>query len=397
MASREYGGGFNDIYADSNDQAVNIKGKKILFKDFENQNTINQLNKLYGSKVVSAAQEAYNKIKAPAIEIKKQSTSTPIPIPTTVPTTISTATPSENKASEIVKQVVATPENKTAQSEWKTNDNKKSEDTLNNYISQYKNNSKDLRAYFSNFTDITGKDISNSSYGDTAAGILGFLSGLGGGPASKADVLSQKAANQALNRTNNNTNTLRNEFEKHVAPLESTMNYLNSQIKNLTRGTGVTDISSIYGYLKSIDPTSVVRPGEVDLLTSANSLFGQLEKAFGAAVSGEQLTPKVRKQLLEATGMVADLAKISRDYYVKRYVNLSDNMGVDPYNVVREPSQPMVDWKAIVDNPENFKGASQKEADKENSTPKEGQTGKNSKGQDIVYINGNWELDKTSK
>ncbi len=63
--------------------------------------------------------------------------------------------------------------------------------------------------------------------------------------------------------------------------------------------SGVGDIAMVYGYMKLLDPTSVVREGE---FATAEQVGGAAEKFLGLynrLVSGERLTPEMRAQFID--------------------------------------------------------------------------------------------------
>ncbi len=72
---------------------------------------------------------------------------------------------------------------------------------------------------------------------------------------------------------------------------------------------GVQDVAMIFGFMKALDPTSVVR--ESEYATAANAGIGvpeQIWRAYNKAIDGEILLPEVRKEII-ATAKKAVKAK----------------------------------------------------------------------------------------
>jgi hypothetical protein len=80
--------------------------------------------------------------------------------------------------------------------------------------------------------------------------------------------------------------TVRNGYEKVRA---------SSQLDS-----GPGDISMIFAYMKMLDPTSVVREGEFATAENAGGVGQQISNIYNRLLSGERLTPELRKQFLAA-------------------------------------------------------------------------------------------------
>lgn len=71
-----------------------------------------------------------------------------------------------------------------------------------------------------------------------------------------------------------------------------------SMHKSLDDPASIADLDFIYGVAKILDPTSVVREGEMGLVVQSQSLGDTLTGQLNKLLNGEQaLTPRVRKQL----------------------------------------------------------------------------------------------------
>lgn len=230
---------------------------------------------------------------------------------------------------------------------WDTGfDESKTEKMMKQYMAKYRANKDALQDYLGGFNKIEGSDVAKATniFGSDisgnkglTAGVLGFLSGLGGKfdrDTSKEDIASAKADSKKFSQEN----ILRNGFSKKVATDDQTLKYTEGLVTALKGGNGIQDIQAIYGFLKAIDPASVVRPGEIDLMSSANPLLGQLSKIVGSWTEGTQLTATVRRQMANAVIQYAANAKKSRASAEEEYLRYANNYGLNPENIVFAPS-----------------------------------------------------------
>jgi hypothetical protein len=77
---------------------------------------------------------------------------------------------------------------------------------------------------------------------------------------------------------------------------------------------GAGDLGMIYGYMKALDPGSVVREGEFATAEQAAGVPTQVLNLYNKIVNGERLTPEQRQQFLSA----------SQDLYVKEAGKLEE-------------------------------------------------------------------------
>lgn len=77
---------------------------------------------------------------------------------------------------------------------------------------------------------------------------------------------------------------------------------------NLKNPTAIGDVSSIFGYMKGLDPTSAVRPGEIDLVNQAQSIKERILNIDNRILKGESLTPELRKQIYDDVKQLESLA-----------------------------------------------------------------------------------------
>lgn len=109
--------------------------------------------------------------------------------------------------------------------------------------------------------------------------------------------------------------TTRKSWGSDVAPLLTQKQAIDA-ILSLDEGktNGVEELSAIYSMVKALDPTSVVREGEIDLLNQAQSLVGRIQNLAGKAQAGHLLTPAVLKQMKQAATNLKNIAKKTYDW-----------------------------------------------------------------------------------
>jgi len=66
----------------------------------------------------------------------------------------------------------------------------------------------------------------------------------------------------------------------------------------IASGQGAADLALIFGFMKMLDPTSVVRESEFGMAAQTGGLPGYLKSMLGKVSSGDVLTPTERKKLL---------------------------------------------------------------------------------------------------
>lgn len=80
----------------------------------------------------------------------------------------------------------------------------------------------------------------------------------------------------------------------------------------ISRGTGAGDVVSIVTFAKMLDPGSVVREGEVDIIQRGDGIFGQLQTLLGqVSESGQVLSGPQRAELAALAQKRVDAARES--------------------------------------------------------------------------------------
>ena len=142
---------------------------------------------------------------------------------------------------------------------------------------------------------------------------------------------SQQNAYKDLNQLNSSESSLRKEFTKDTQDFEKIQQF-KKQITNAPN-TGAGALSAVFGFMKLLDPDSVVRPSEQASAENAGGVPARLRSIWNRALRGgmgEELMAEFRA---EAERIYGDrLKRYNRRY--KRYEGIAKRRGMDPRNVL---------------------------------------------------------------
>ena len=133
-----------------------------------------------------------------------------------------------------------------------------------------------------------------------------------------------------------NEKQLRGEFDKQAKNFdEARLGFEKVQKAAMTETpTGATDLALIFGYMKVIDPTSVVREGEFATAEKAGGVSEQLRNLYNKVRTGQRLTQEVRDQFVQAARTQFQPYMDMQRNIENRYTNLSEAYKLDPTKVV---------------------------------------------------------------
>lgn len=101
--------------------------------------------------------------------------------------------------------------------------------------------------------------------------------------------------------------------------------------------SGPGDMSMIFAYMKMLDPTSVVREGEFATAENSGGVSQTVSNLYNRILTGERLTPELRKQFLAAAEQLyAEAAKNVGDIN-SQYSSRATQWGVDPSRFIIAP------------------------------------------------------------
>ncbi len=94
-----------------------------------------------------------------------------------------------------------------------------------------------------------------------------------------------------------------------------TMSNLNTMAQESVKNPSpYNDLQLVYATVKALDPTSVVREGEIKLFQGTANLKNQLQGALSTAVKGQPLTPEQKQNVVT---LIGQLEKTNKDVFLK--------------------------------------------------------------------------------
>jgi hypothetical protein len=132
---------------------------------------------------------------------------------------------------------------------------------------------------------------------------------------------------------------LRKEYQSRIKvfnELDSTFSNLQSSAQ---ASTGPGDIALITGFMKMLDPGSVVRETEFATARDTAGLFARLENMLTRLKNGEFLKPTQRQEYINLSRQYYDAAKKKADQERKSLNIVVKNYKLNPDNVFGEEPQ----------------------------------------------------------
>ncbi len=101
--------------------------------------------------------------------------------------------------------------------------------------------------------------------------------------------------------------------------------------------SGPGDMSLIFGYMKMLDPTSVVREGEFATAENSGGIAPMIANLYNRALSGERLTPDQRQQFITAAESIYRDASSDLTTFNDQFSTRVNGQGVDPTRIILQP------------------------------------------------------------
>lgn len=159
------------------------------------------------------------------------------------------------------------------------------------------------------------------------------------------------------------TNDLRREINgNHLYQKARSTEMTLSQVDELMKSpqTGATDQALIMMYNKALDPSSVVRESEFALTSSGGGLISRLESAYGSMITGERLTPEMRKDILGAMKAIKNGNQQFLYSHLRPYESAIVNQGLDRDSIFGKAQEPVsIEQPKSVKSPANATRASE--------------------------------------
>ena len=130
---------------------------------------------------------------------------------------------------------------------------------------------------------------------------------------------------------------LRSEFEKAAKPfteLAQAFQKIETAAKN---PSGAGDISLVYGFMKVLDPGSVVREGEFATAANAGGVPDTVRSLYNRAIQGQRLSERVREDFLSQARNLIESQRVLSNDLVTRFQGLARQYDLNPDRVTADP------------------------------------------------------------
>jgi len=138
-----------------------------------------------------------------------------------------------------------------------------------------------------------------------------------------------------------NEKDLRSEFTAQAKPfveLAQAYQKIETAAKN---NTSAGDIALIYGFMKVLDPGSVVREGEFATAANAGGVADTVRNMYNRALNGQRIGENIRNDFLGQARNIIESQRVLSDDMVARYTSVAQNYKLDPNQVVFDPFKRM--------------------------------------------------------
>lgn len=147
-------------------------------------------------------------------------------------------------------------------------------------------------------------------------------------------VLQPRGVYDPSKMTATDIRSFKNDFQENTATAREGASSVKKMMMALNEPGAITDVASLYGFIKAIDPGSVVREGEVHIVQSARGLVENLKSLLQKAQGRGFLTDADRRQLASiGTNLMQHYQESYtswRDHYEKVVNPVLQRSQVDP-------------------------------------------------------------------
>lgn len=147
------------------------------------------------------------------------------------------------------------------------------------------------------------------------------------------DFLKRKQiATTTPNRTE--PTVLRKEYIKQSEPYVKVRDAWQRIQKSAENPSAAGDLAMIFNYMKVLDPGSVVRESEYATAAQTGAFGERVKAAFNRVKSGEKLSDAMRNDFVNRAERLYEGQKEGHQKLIDEYTRLSDELGVEPSNVL---------------------------------------------------------------
>jgi hypothetical protein len=104
-----------------------------------------------------------------------------------------------------------------------------------------------------------------------------------------------------------------------------------------TMDSGAGDIGTIFGFMKMLDPGSVVREGEFATAQNSSGVPDRVRNLYNNVVNGERLTPEQRAEFVRTADSLYQNEEQRVQQLNDRFTGIAGEYELDPSRIVQQP------------------------------------------------------------
>ena len=132
-------------------------------------------------------------------------------------------------------------------------------------------------------------------------------------------------------------NTLRSQYLTQTQPYTGIAQAFNKISAAAKDPSAAGDLSLIFGYMKILDPASVVREGEFATAQNAAGIPTQVSNMYNKVISGERLSDTQRADFINQARNLVKSQKGQLDNFNATYRGIATNYRLDPEKIIIDP------------------------------------------------------------
>jgi len=132
-------------------------------------------------------------------------------------------------------------------------------------------------------------------------------------------------------------NTLRSQYLTQTQPYTGIAQAFNKVSAAAKNPSAAGDLSLIFGYMKILDPASVVREGEFATAQNAAGIPTQVSNMYNKVLSGERLSETQRSDFVNQARNLVKSQKGQLDNFNNVYKGIAENYKLDPEKIIIDP------------------------------------------------------------
>jgi hypothetical protein len=132
-------------------------------------------------------------------------------------------------------------------------------------------------------------------------------------------------------------NTLRSQYLTQTQPYTGIAQAFNKISAAAKDPSAAGDLSLIFGYMKILDPASVVREGEFATAQNAAGIPTQVSNMYNKVISGERLSETQRADFINQARNLVKSQKGQLDNFNSVYKDIATNYKLDPEKIIIDP------------------------------------------------------------